>query len=552
MKRAYALLLTMALAVVFPVGCASAVEAKPRRRLTLAEYRDRMKGGWLGQIIGVGWALPTEFDYPSKIIPEDEVPEWEPRRIDQHFNDDIFFNIRQLKLLDRLGPDATPREVALDQASRAGRRGRYWARSGIAPPDLTYPRYSASGKWSFANLHMYSEFAGLVSPGMPGLAADLIRRYTMKCCETRYDGQFLAALNAEAFFETDIHALVEAGLEVIPPDSQYAGCIRDVVRWHRENPEDWQATWHRIQDKYFGNPEFFHGIDPGPGTGGAKIHGAYVVLGLLYGEGDLAKSIVITMRCGQDSDCSASNVGGILGVMMGADAIPGRFTEQLDTTRPFNHVDWNLEQTFAASERVAREVIRHGRGRIEAQEDGAEIWHPRDIAFEPELYMKFWDPPELIGSRFTEEEMRRIPVVTLRWALPRYLPDWETENAHWSSGYEWEREGRRGVLVLSPRSKESPVVLRGEVRVPKDAPAAIPLAGGGAQPWRLEARVNGEAVQSADIAQEGASFWTPMPLDLTLWRGEEVQIEIAAGGLLGSEDGPPTVFVAGLTAAEQW
>jgi hypothetical protein len=31
-----------------------------------------------------------------------------------------------------------------------------------------------------------------------------------------------------------------------------------------------------------------------------------------------------------------------------------------------------------------------------------------------------------------------------------------------------------------------------------------------------------------------------------------VQIEIAAGDLPGSEDGPPTVFVAGLTPAEQW
>jgi len=35
-----------------------------------------MKGGWIGQIIGVVWGSPTEFKFNDAIIPEDKVPAW--------------------------------------------------------------------------------------------------------------------------------------------------------------------------------------------------------------------------------------------------------------------------------------------------------------------------------------------------------------------------------------------------------------------------------------------------------------------------------------------
>ena len=50
------------------------------RRLSVDEYRDRMKGGWIGQIIGVVWGAPTEFKWNDVIIPEDQVPKWTPER----------------------------------------------------------------------------------------------------------------------------------------------------------------------------------------------------------------------------------------------------------------------------------------------------------------------------------------------------------------------------------------------------------------------------------------------------------------------------------------
>jgi ADP-ribosylglycohydrolase len=490
--------------------------------MSSAEYRRRMQGGWIGQIVGVGWALPTEFKFPSKIVPEAAVPEWKPERIDQHFNDDIFFNIGLLQLMKTAGLDAPRRAVALHWLNAGGRRAGNTAwrgRTGIAPPDLAHPHYG--GKWSYANLHMFSDAPGLVSPGMPRRAAELIDRFTMKSCATRYDGRFMAAMTAEAFFTTDLHALIESALRVVPRESQYAECIRDVVRWHKEDPQDWQATWRRIQTKYFDDADYLHGLDPGPGTADAKIHAAYAVLGMLYGEGDFEKSIVLTMRCGQDSDCSASNVGGILGVMLGADGIPARFTEKLDMKRAFNHVGWNLAQVYEECEALTKQIVA-------VAGDGPELWRLADIDWEPGPYERWWDPPSLTGSRFTDGEMRQLKVVALSWAMPRSLPGWKAKNCRWSSGYQWERQGRSDVVILEPGNPARPVVLTCQLDVPARDAVQYTFGAGGDRPWRLELRIDGKAVSVTEIGTDASEFWTDVAVDLAAWRGRRVTLELAA------------------------
>ena len=49
---------------------------------------------------------------------------------------------------------------------------------------------------------------------------------------------------------------------------------------------------------------------------------AYVVLGLLYGEGDFKKSMILTVNCGDDTDCTAATLGSIMGIQKGTAGIP--------------------------------------------------------------------------------------------------------------------------------------------------------------------------------------------------------------------------------------
>ena len=47
-----------------------------------------------------------------------------------------------------------------------------------------------------------------------------------------------------------------------------------------------------------------------------------VAIGLLYGEGDFAKSICTAVNCGEDTDCTGATAGSIFGILHGMDAIP--------------------------------------------------------------------------------------------------------------------------------------------------------------------------------------------------------------------------------------
>jgi hypothetical protein len=55
-----------------------------------------------------------------------------------------------------------------------------------------------------------------------------------------------------------------------------------------------------IDDKYQRNKDYRRfSCNPGEFNIDAKINGAYIAMGLLYGEGNIEKTTVISMRCGQ-------------------------------------------------------------------------------------------------------------------------------------------------------------------------------------------------------------------------------------------------------------
>ncbi|HEY6990768.1 MAG TPA: ADP-ribosylglycohydrolase family protein, partial [Bryobacteraceae bacterium] len=47
------------------------VDSQRSREISLDALRDKIEGGWAGQMIGVSYGAPTEFHYRAEIIPED-------------------------------------------------------------------------------------------------------------------------------------------------------------------------------------------------------------------------------------------------------------------------------------------------------------------------------------------------------------------------------------------------------------------------------------------------------------------------------------------------
>ncbi|HBO42411.1 MAG TPA: hypothetical protein DD670_00420, partial [Planctomycetaceae bacterium] len=279
--------------MVLGVTSSLAAADPPARRLSVAEYRDRMAAGWIGQMAGVGWGAPTEFQFNGRIIPEGQVPKWKPAMINQFRQDDLYVEMTFLRTLEEHGLDGSIRQAGIDFANsryplwHANKFGRINLRRGIAPPDSGHPRFNSHA--DDIDYQIEADFAGLIAPGMPNLAIESGEKFgrLMNYGDGLYGGQFVAGMYSEAFFETDPTRIVEAGLKCIPAGSQYAECIRDVLAWHKEHPDDWQATWKKIDEKYQRNPAYRRFSCSNDRTNfniDAKINGAYIVMGLLYGD----------------------------------------------------------------------------------------------------------------------------------------------------------------------------------------------------------------------------------------------------------------------------
>ena len=350
------------------------------RELAWDTYLDKVQGGWMGKMIGVTFGQPWEFQYQNTPIgfditdwplsstrmkdyrarankPGDWTPitrEAENQKIHivhdfiidsekEHpsfgapDNDDIYINILFLHCLRRYGIDVDPVTVAHEWDKRirkvwhANDAGLENIRKGILPPDSGNPRYNLHA--DDIDFQIEADIFGMIAPGMPQVSNRYGDRmgHIMNYGDGVYGGMFIAAMYTQAFFAKDIREVVEKGLQAIPPQSLYAQLIRDVIRWHDENPNDWLKMWHLVQAKW---GEVDHCPDgyKQPFNIDAKLNGGYVVMGLLYGNGDWYKTMNYATRGGQDADCNPANAAGILGTLIGAHAIPAEYREPLHNT----------------------------------------------------------------------------------------------------------------------------------------------------------------------------------------------------------------------------
>jgi hypothetical protein len=286
--------------------------------------KDKIAGGWAGKMIGVTYGAPTEFRAQSKIY-SDSI-KWKPSDIKgSMWQDDIYVQLTFLMSMDKYGIEA-PAKKFQEMFAKAGyplwhanmqARKNYY--DSIFVPASGSPEYNLHA--DDIDFQIEADYIGFMCPGMPNTASAIAEKigHIMNWGDGVYGGIFVGALYSEAFFETDILKIIEKALTSIPAESDYFKIVTDVIKLHKQYPSDWQTAWKEIEGKWgdvdiCGAGSTFN-ID-------AKLNGAYIVLGLLYGEGDPVKTLDITTRCGQDSDCNPSNAMAVLGVIKGFSGLP--------------------------------------------------------------------------------------------------------------------------------------------------------------------------------------------------------------------------------------
>jgi len=339
--------------------------------------------------------------------------------INQHNNDDCYVEMTFLRTLEQHGWDVSIRQAGIDFANsgyplwHANKAGRDNVRAGIAPPDSGHPRFNAHA--DDIDYQIEADYSGIIAPGMPNTTIALGEKFgrLMNYGDGVYAGQFIGAMYGEAFFESDVQKIIAAALRCIPAESQYAGMVRDVLGWFKENPDDWRKTWQCVEEKYHKDPKFTHGLCSKPGGEGAssidvKLNGAYVIMGLLYGRGDPDKTILIACRSGQDSDCNPSNAAGVLFTTMGLSKVPARFTEKLNPDARYSFSDYTVPKVYEVSEKLARQAVLRAGGRIEKNEKGQEVFVIPIEEPRPGKLERSWEPGPAADAKFTPEEMSQI------------------------------------------------------------------------------------------------------------------------------------------------
>lgn len=137
--------------------------------------------------------------------------------------------------------------------------------------------------------------------------------------EGTYSAAFVAALQSAAFVVSDLRKLIEIGLAKIPSDCRTAKTVKLAIDCY-DGKKTWLEARNAIQKE---------NADIGDGWFQAPSNIGYVVIGLLYGEGDFKKSMLTALNCGDDTDCTAGTVGAIFGLMHGTNGIPKDWREYI-------------------------------------------------------------------------------------------------------------------------------------------------------------------------------------------------------------------------------
>jgi ADP-ribosylglycohydrolase len=316
------------------------------------EYLDRVLGAWLGRCVGCvlgkpveGWTRARIEDYLGLAGEEgldDYFPLVDPRpdefRLHPSYSgavrgsidgmprdDDLDYTILGLHVLEEHGLDFTAGDVADEWLNHMPIRLTYTAEratyrnlvNGLKPTETATYR-NPYREWIGAQIR--ADVWGYVAPGIPEVAAGLaFRDASLSHVKNGIYGEmFVAAMVSAALVTGDVHEIIELGVSEIPAESRLAEAARDVVSWSGDCG-DWRDAWDLVMEKY-GGYHWVHTIN----------NAAFVLLGLLYGGGELWRTVSISVLAGFDTDCNGATAGSIVGAVLGARALPERWVAPLD------------------------------------------------------------------------------------------------------------------------------------------------------------------------------------------------------------------------------
>src|SRR4249919_836494 len=193
--------------------------------LSKQQLKDKIRGGWAGQTIGVTFGGPYEFRYQGTFIGDYQTLQWHDGLLQKAMADnpglydDLYMDLTFVDVFEKYGLNAPVDSFANAFANagymlwHANQAARYNIQHGIKAPQ--------SGAWQnnphadCIDYQIESDFAGLMSPGMPNTASAISDKigHIMNYGDGWYGGIYVGAMYALAFTSNDINYVVNKALE---------------------------------------------------------------------------------------------------------------------------------------------------------------------------------------------------------------------------------------------------------------------------------------------------------------------------------------------------
>lgn len=285
-------------------------------KIDYSEFVDKIHGCWYGKCLGGAAGAPVEG--LKKII---DVSDFSDIFNPDLPNDDLDLQLLWIDVMHEKGTVINPCDLAdawVEKCWYPFSEYGYFLKNymrGIKPP------YSGIVNNSFFKEGMgcpiRSEIWGIISAGNPDLAADYA--YMDACLDhagnSVYAEQFLAAVESMAFFENDIEKLIAAGMKYVPSDSKLARCFNRILGIYKSG-DDWLSARRVVLNEY-SHPDFTNSVQ----------NLGFVLIALLWGNGDMRDTINIALKCGYDTDCTCASAASIIGIIKGYKGLGSEITD---------------------------------------------------------------------------------------------------------------------------------------------------------------------------------------------------------------------------------
>ena len=289
-------------------------------KLNRNEIKDKITACWIGKNIGGTMGAPFEGSTEFRNITGYTTKAGEPLP-----NDDLDLQIAWLMIAERAGAKALDANVLAHGWKLF--ITPFWNEYGIAKKNLDIgfmPPLSGEYQndlWRNSNgAWIRSEIWACLAPGIPNVAikyAIMDASVDHGIGEGTYAEMFTAALESYAFICLDIRKNIENALKFIPKDSKVAKTVNRVIEEY-DKKTDYEKVRNIVVE-----------MNEDLGWFQAPVNLGFVTIGLLYGEGDFKKTMIYTINCGDDTDCTAGTVGALLGIMYGTKGIPSDWREYI-------------------------------------------------------------------------------------------------------------------------------------------------------------------------------------------------------------------------------